>query len=117
MIGLDRLMDIKGVVGAGQFSEDGQVIRTVGEFPEDMMQSGEQCVQQAKSAEALVQKLNADSKRNWLPLNGWAVWGGDYAVLVVGNTRVFVEVKYADFNQLLVDMIGSEATGPRPMNY
>lgn len=117
MIGLDRLMKIKGVVGAGQFSEDGRVIRTVGELPEDVMESAHLCVRQNQRSEELVRVLDAKSSRKWLPLQGWVVWGGEYAVVVVGNTRVFVEVKYADFNQLMVDLIDSEATGPRPMNY
>ncbi len=117
MIGLDRLMEIKGVVGAGQFTSDGKVIRTVGELPEDMMQAAHLCMRQNQRSEELLQVLDSSSPRKWLPLMGWAVWGGDYAVVVVGNTRVFVEIKYADFNQLLVDLIGSEATGPKPMNY
>jgi len=38
-------------------------------------------------------------------------------VVVVGNTRVFVKTARGDYNQLLIDLAESEATGPRPMNY
>ena len=54
MIGLDRLMDIKGVVGAGQFAQDGKVIRTVGELPEDVMETADLCVRQNQIAEELI---------------------------------------------------------------
>ncbi len=117
MIGLDRLMEIKGVVSAGQFSEDGKVIRKVGELPEDLMTSAELCVRQNNSSREFLETLDKGSERDWLPLMGWAIWGGKYSVVVVGNTRVFVETSRADFNQLIIDLIGSEATGPRPRNY
>ena len=50
MIGLDRLMKIKGVVAVGQFSEDGKVIRKVGELPEDLMTSAELYVRQNQAS-------------------------------------------------------------------
>ena len=117
MIGLDRLMKIKGVVGAGQFSTDGKVTRKVGELPGDMIESAEPCVSQTQASEDFLRSLDERLERDWQPLVGWAVLGGKYSVVAVGNTRVFVETVRADFNQLLVDLYGSEATGPRPMNY
>ena len=117
MIGLDRLMKIEGVVAAGQFSEDGEVIRRVGELPEDLMMSAKLCVQQNEGAREFLESLDKRSERDWQPLVGWVVWGSKYSVVVVGNTRVFVETSRADYNQLMTDLIGSEATGPRPRNY
>jgi roadblock/LC7 domain-containing protein len=117
MIGLDKLMEIEGVVAAGQFSEDGKVIRRVGELPEDLMKSAELCVQQSKASRDFLKSLDDRSERDWQPLMGWTVWGGKYSVVVVGNTRVFVETSRGDYNQLMIDLIGSEATGPRPRNY
>ena len=117
MIGLDRLMKIRGVVAAGQFSEKGEIIRQIGELPEDLMDTGELCLRQTGAAEELLRVLEEKSSRTWLPLVGWSVFGGKYAVVTVGNTRVFVEAKRADFNQLLVDLCCSEATGPRLTNY
>ena len=117
MIGLDRLMKIKGVVAAGQFSEDGEVIRKVGELPEDLMKSAELCVQQNERSREFLKALDDRSERNWQPLMGWIVWGGKHSVVVVGGTRVFVETSHADYNQLMIDLAGSEGTGPRPMNY
>jgi roadblock/LC7 domain-containing protein len=117
MIGLDRLMEIEGVVAAGQFSADGEVIRKVGKLPEDLMINAELCLRQNRSSRDLLESLDARSEREWLPLIGWVVWGGKYSVVVVGNTRVFVETGRGDFNQLMIDLAGTEATGPRPRNY
>lgn len=117
MIGLDRLMEIEGVVGAGQFSKDGKVIRKVGELPEDMLTSAELCVWQDKASREFLKFLDAKSEREWLPLFGWVVWGAKYSVVVVGNTRVFVETVRGDYNQLMVDLMGSDSTGPRVLNY
>jgi len=117
MIGLDRLMKIEGVVAAAQFSEDGKVIRKVGELPEDIMESAELCVRQNQASRDFLGSLNKKLPREYGSLVGWAVWGSKYSVVVMGNTRVFVETSRADYNQLMIDLAGSEATGPRPMNY
>jgi len=117
MIGLDRLMEIEGVVAAGQFSDDGQVIRIVGEMPEDLMDSAELCVDQNRTCRDFLKTLNDRIPRDYGPLLGWIVWGSKYSVVVVGNTRVFVKTSRGNYNQLMVDLAGSEATGPRPINY
>ncbi len=117
MIGLDRLMEIEGVVAAGQFSEDGRIIRKVGEVPEDLMESAALCVRQNGVSRDFLSSLNHQATRDYGSLVGWIVWGSMYSVVVVGNTRVFVETSRGDYNQLMIDLAGSEATGPRPMNY
>jgi roadblock/LC7 domain-containing protein len=117
MIGLDRLMAIEGVVAAGQFSDDGKVIRKVGEIPEDLMDSAELCVNQNYASGEFLNALNNKLPRDYGSLVGWTVWGSKYSVVVVGNTRVFVKTNQVDYNQLMVDLAGSEATGPRPRNY
>jgi len=117
MIGLDRLMKIEGVVAAGQFSEDGKVIRKVGKLPEDLMESAELCVQQNQASQNFLNSLNDNLPRQYGSLVGWTVWGSKYSVVVVGNTRVFVETGRGDYNQLMIDLAGSESTGPRPENY
>jgi len=117
MIGLDRLMKIKGVISACQFSDEGEIIRQIGELPEDLLDTGELCLWQTKATAGFLRLLEQKSPRAWLPLIGWSVWGARYSVVAVGNTRVFIETKRADFNQLMVDLYGTEATGPRPVNY
>lgn len=117
MIGLDRLMRIKGVVAAGQFSDDGEFIRKVGKMPDDLMESAELCVRQNQASREFLNSLNDKLPRKYGSLVGWIVWGTKYSVVVVGNTRVFVETSRGDYNQLMVDLAGQEATGPGPMNY
>ncbi len=117
MIGLDRLMEIKGVVAAGQFSEDGRVVRAVGSLSEDLMNfTAQMCSKQTKSLETTINQFSRASKMEWRPLVGWTVWAGQYAIVVMGNTGVFIDPRYADFNQLMVDLQGSEATGDRQLN-
>jgi roadblock/LC7 domain-containing protein len=110
-------MKIEGVVAAGQFSENGKIIRIVGELPEDLMKKAELCIRQNKTCQDFLTSLNNESPREYGSLVGWTVWGSKYSVVVVGNTRVFVETSRGDFNQLMVDLVGSEASGPRPRNY
>jgi roadblock/LC7 domain-containing protein len=117
VIGLDRLMKIKGIVAAGQFSDDGKVIRVIGELPEDLMESAELCVGQNQVCRDFLSSLNNKMPREYGSLVGWIVWGSKYSVVAVGNTRVFVETGRGDYNQLMVDLAGQEATGPGPVNY
>lgn len=117
MIGLDRLMEIEGVVAAGQFSEDGKVIRKVGELPEDLMESAALCIGQNQASLDFLNSLNDRMSREFGSLIGWTIWGSKYSVVVIGNTRIFVKTTRGDYNQLMVDLAGSEATGPRPRNY
>ncbi len=114
MIGLDRLIEMNGVIAAGQFSEDGKVIRKVGDIQDGVMEEiAGWCASQNKTASQLVDFLDDNSDYNWRPLNGWAIWGGKYVIAVVGNTGVIVESTRADFNQLIVDLLGSEPTGAK----
>jgi len=110
-------MKIKGVVAAGQFSEDGKIIRKVGEIPDDLIESADLCVRQNRACGSFLNELNEKSSREYGLLLGWTVWGSEYSVVVVGNTRVFVKTSRGDYNQLMIDLAGSEATGPRPSNY
>lgn len=111
MIGLDRIMEIPGVVAAGQFNSDGKVIRYEGDITNELADfaasSGNQINQNmVEFMESLAEK----SKLETIPLTGWAVWGGKYAFCVVHNTGVIIETKRADFNQLIVDLFLPEAT-------
>ncbi len=118
VIGLDRLIKQKGVVAVGQFSEDGKVIRKVGDMSEELMkQIAGMCAFQDQKAEELTKYFSASSEMDWTPLVGWAVLGGNFAVFVIGNTGVIIDSRKADFNQLMIDLRESEPTGPGPRNY
>ncbi len=116
MIGLDRIMEIPGVIAAGQFSPDGKAIRKVGEFTDDVMTSiAKTCADNNSLLESEVKQMSEETGLKCTPLNGWMIWGGKYSIFVVNNTGVIIETKRADFNQLMVDLFGSGPTGPRLM--
>lgn len=118
MIGLDRLMKIKGVVAAGQFSNEGDVVRGTGKISNEIMkETAKLCAYQNQKLDELTEYFGTISKMEWKPLMGWAVWGGKYVVMVMGNTGVFIESKHADFRELTVDLLETEPTGARQMNY
>ena len=117
MIGLDRLMHISGVIAAGQFSPNGKVIRSFGSLPKEVMAfTARMCANQTKTLKTSVEQYSRATQLDWTPLTGWAAWGGKYAVVVVGNTGVFIDPRHADFNQLITDLMGSENTEARQMN-
>jgi len=118
MIGLDRLMKSKGVIAAGQFSSEGKVIRAVGSLSKKAMAfTAQMCAAQTRTLETTLEQYSKGTDIDWRPLTGWAVWGGKYAVIVMGNTGVFVDPTYVDVNQLIIDLAGSEASGAKQMNY
>ena len=114
MIGLDRLMEKEGVVAAGQFGEDGSVVRAVGQFnPEVMKRAAQICAEHHRGAQEASKELEEGTPLDWDGLNGWVLWSGKHAVCVSGNTGVFVDATRADFNQLVVDLFGPPAAGKR----
>ncbi len=116
MIGLDRILKKPGVIAAGQFDEHGNIIRAVGDIPEETMRMmAEWCAQKTAELEEHVQQFSEKTGMDWNPLTGWMVWGGRYAVFIVHSTGVIVETKKADFNQLMVDLFLPEPTGGKPM--
>ena len=115
MIGLDRLIEIPGVVAVGQCDSEGKLIRKVGNIPlKAREQISKMNAEQTKKFSATSQKLDQLTDLEWTPLNGWMLWGGKYALCVVHNNCLIIEAVRADFNQLLVDLFGSEPTGGNP---
>lgn len=116
MIGLDRLMDIPGVVAVGQCDSEGKIIRKVGNIPLKVReQISKMNAEQTKKFSAVAQKMDQLTDLEWTPLIGWIMWGGRYALCVVQNNCLIIEAKRADFNQLMVDLLGPGPTGPRLM--
>ena len=110
MIGLDRLLDRRGVLAAGQFSPEGEVVRAVGSLSHEQMEKvAEVCGVHQLHAEDTAAKLARITGLDWSHLNGWVIWAGKLALCVSGNTGVFAEASKADFNQLMVDLFGPPA--------
>lgn len=115
MIGLDRLMKIPGVVAAGQCDSEGKIIRKVGDIPDNVReQIAIINAEQTKKFSIAAQKLDELTNMEWAPMVGWMLWGGKYALCVVHNNCLIIEANRADFNQLMVDLFGSEASGGNP---
>lgn len=116
MIGLDRIIKISGVVAAGQFDADGNVIRSVCNLPDEIMKlTAQWCARNTTSLQEHVLTFSEKSGMEWAPLTGWAVWGGKYTFFVVNNTGIIIETKRADFNQLRVDLLSPGPTGGNPL--
>ena len=115
MIGLDRLMKIPGVVAAGQFDSEGNIIRRSGEFDDAVRtQIARMNAEHTKNFHVTAQNLGQLTDLKWIPMVGWMMWGGKYTLCVVHNNCLIIETKRADFNQLMVDLFVSEPTGGNP---
>ncbi len=115
MIGLDRLMEKPGVVAAGQFDERGNIIRKIGDIPDEAREKiAHFLANNSKAMETLAIDLADLTGSEWTPMNGWVLWGGKYALCVMHSTCLVVEAARADFNQLMVDLFLPEATGGKP---
>lgn len=107
---LDDLLNINGVVAAGEFGLDGSLVdyKASVEFSEDLAQTT------AKFTAAVTQLFNVlaesftrlNNQFNFAPQQGWAYAGGDWSVAVGGNRGVFVKTADADYNTLFAELVG-----------
>ena len=105
MIGLDRMMEKKGVLAAGQFSEDGLTVRMAGDITEGQMnQVARICADINVNMRQKAKSLDAKTGLPWGDLQGWALMAGSLALFVMGNTGVFVRTGEADFNDLFMGL-------------
>ena len=80
MATLQELLDLEGVVLAGEFDFDGSML----------------------DYEARIDMSEETGDMNWVPQHGWAYSGGDWTACIGdgGRRGVFVETSKADFNRL-----------------
>ena len=106
MATLDGLMQIKGVVAAGQFSDDGKLIEARGQLKPEVAQAAAQfCATVSMLFKTMSGSFQQMSGMQWTPAQGWAFAGGNYSVCVGGNNGVFVETAKADYNALFRALI------------
>jgi roadblock/LC7 domain-containing protein len=110
MAALDELLDIEGVVAAGEFNADGSLV----DYKATMDMSQEMAEMTAQFTATVTMMFNTlassytqVSGMQWVPQQGWAYSGGDWTVAVGGNRGVFIETEKADFNQLFEVLVGS----------
>src|SRR5437879_12972088 len=104
MATLDQLMQIKGVVAAGEFTLAGELVnfRSAMSMPQD--QAG-MTAQFCNTVSIMFNTLataysHMYTNMSWLPPRFLAYGGGDMAVCEGGTRGVLVEIGEADFNQL-----------------
>lgn len=110
MATLDELLQIDGVVAAGEFTADGKLV----DYKAKMDMSPEMAAMSAQFTASVTMLFNTlagafaqMSGMNWTPQRGWAYTGGDWTVAVGGNKGVFVETAKVDFNKLFQDLVGA----------
>lgn len=109
MARITELLELDGVVAAGEFTPDGDVV----DFGANMEMSDELagttaqfCATVTMLFDTLAESYTNLSGMAWTPQKGWMYAGGDYTVAIGGNTGVFVETEKADFNELYAMLVG-----------
>ena len=101
MANLDRLMKIKGVWAAGEFTDDGKLVAYKGNISEEQAaMAAEMCAVNNAMAKMQCDGYTAFSGQEWTPLHGWALTGPKYSVCVMGNVGVFVNNDEVSFNEV-----------------
>ena len=109
MATLDELLQIDGVVAAGEFAVDGTLVdykATMAMTPELAAQTAQFCATVSMTFATLAGAYTQMSRMRWVPPRGWMYAGGDYTVAVGGPRGVFVETAKADFNRLFEALVG-----------
>jgi roadblock/LC7 domain-containing protein len=101
---LDELLEIEGVIAAGEFTRDGMLVDYKAKIdlsPELAAMIAQLCAPVDMMFETLAEEfMRFTNEMRWLPPRRWAYSGGDWTVAVAGNRGVFVETAKADFNDL-----------------
>jgi roadblock/LC7 domain-containing protein len=110
MASLDDLLNIEGVVAAGEFTPDGELVDYKARMdmsPEMAQMTAQFCATVTMMFDTLAGSFTQLSGMNWVPQQGWAYSGGEWTVAIGGNRGVFIETAKADFNRLFEALVGS----------
>jgi roadblock/LC7 domain-containing protein len=106
MTTLDQLMNVGGVVAAGQFTDDGKLIDVRGQLTPEIAQVAAQfCGTVNMMFKTLSGAFQQISSMQWTPAQGWAFSGGNYSICIGGNKGVIVESSKANFNELFKALV------------
>jgi roadblock/LC7 domain-containing protein len=105
MAALQELLDLEGVVVAGEFDFEGRMLdyEAKMDMSEDMAQTAAQfCAAVSVMLNTMASSFADRSGMNWVPQHGWAYSGGEWTACIGdgGRRGVFVETSKADFNRL-----------------
>jgi roadblock/LC7 domain-containing protein len=106
MATLQELLDLEGVVAAGEFNLDDSLLdyEAKMDMSEEMAQMTAQfCAAVSIMFSTLASSFTELSGMNWVPQHGWAYSGGEWTACIGdgGKRGVFVETSEADFNRCL----------------
>lgn len=110
MTTLNELLELNGVVAAGEFAADGKLIDFKAKMemtPEMAAMTAQFCATVTMIFNTLAGAHQQLSGMQWTPQQGWAYSGGAWTVAVGGGRGVFVETVKADFNQLFAALVGN----------
>jgi roadblock/LC7 domain-containing protein len=110
MTSLNDLLNLDGVVAAGEFGRDGRLVDYKAKM--DMSQelagmAAQFCASVTLLFDTLGGAFTQLSQMKWSPQQGWAYSGGEYTVAVGGTRGVFVETAKTDFNKLFEALVGT----------
>jgi roadblock/LC7 domain-containing protein len=105
MATLQELLDLEGVVVAGEFDFEGRMLdyEAKMDMSEEMAQTAAQfCAAVSVMLNTMASSFADRSGMNWVPQHGWAYSGGEWTACIRdgGRRGVFVETSKADFNRL-----------------
>lgn len=109
MANLDDLLNLNGVLAAGEFTADGKLVdfkAKIDMSPELAAMSAQFCATVTMLFSTLAGAFSQLSGMSWVPQHGWAYSGGEFTVAVGGTRGVFVETAKADFNELFAALVG-----------
>ncbi len=111
MATLDELLQIDGVVVAGEFAADGKLVdykANMDMSPEMAEMLAQFCATVTMNFNTLAGAFTQLSQMNWVPQQGWMYAGGDWTAAIGGNKGVFIETARVDFNQLFQVLVGEQ---------
>ena len=99
---VEELMEIPGAVAAGEFDDQGNVIKFTGDISETAAEIAALMAVANRSVGNMEAKgwTAYTGKDGFFPVQGFAVAAGKYAACIMGNKGVFVELEKADFDQI-----------------
>ena len=109
MASLEELLQIEGVVAAGEWDKDGSLIdyKASIDISLGLMAGAAQfAATVTMTFDKLSEAFSQMSGMNWTPQHSWAYSGGDWSIAVGdgGRKAVFVETTKADFNNLFGEL-------------
>ena len=109
MTTLQDLLELDGVVAAGEFGRDGSLVgyeASMDMSPEMAQRSAQFCATVTMMFDTLSGAFSQGSGMNWTPQRAWTYSGGDWTVVIgEGGTKgVFAETAEADLDDLVEEL-------------